>query len=475
MRTTYTTRRFALLSLCCLMGLSAIAQVQTSTLEYWTDQRFDERQSLPITGELEQTLNVSQLSSGIHTIGMRVSDTKGRWGAPLIRYFLKSNIGLAGNALASYQYCIDGNWAEAVSGTFEEGKATVDIDISRLRQGLHTLLVRVNDLRGQQSQTLLKHFLALGEDVTQRQLTAYRYWIDSEANSMEGQTVDGNIVLDIDVSNLTFGLHMLCYQVADNMGRLSAPRLLYFVKPYLETGSDRIVAYEYWFNQGARHRLELDPAVTFSASDLLIEVKDVVPNHIPDDYTFLSTSETVTLRDDVYFGLQVFNGAGKGSLAVMSETVNIPLTIAPQFLSLADGDSIAFEPPVGGHMQGFKTETMVGDTLVYRLADGNMKADFFDADGKTLTPEKTMVEDGAVIYNMVSQGGNCFALLYNATTGNQGIALSISHNPQVTGIGHTALLNNRATIYDLQGRKRTETKKGIYVIDGKKKMTNQSK
>jgi len=457
------------------MGLSAIAQVQTSTLEYWTDQRFDERQSLPITGELEQTLDVSQLSVGIHTLSMRVSNTKGRWGAPLIRYFLKSGTELTDNALASYQYCIDGNWAEAVNGTFVEGQATVDIDISRLHQGMHTLQVRVSDLRGQLSQTLLKHFLALGEDVTQRQLTAYRYWIDSEADAVEGQTTDGNIALDIDVSNLSFGLHTLCYQVADNTGRLSAPRLLYFVKPSLETGSDQIVAYEYWFNYGPRHRVELDPSGTFDATNLLIEIKDVVPNRIPADYAFLVTSEAVSLRDDVFFGLQVFNGAGKGSLAVMSETVNIPLTIQPPFLSLADGDSIAFAAPKGGYMQGFRTETQTGDTLIYSLSADNGKADFYDADGKAVTPEKTLADDGTVIYNMVSQGGNSYVLLYNATADSLGIALTVKPNKEMTGIANETANGKSPAIYDLQGRKRSEAKQGVYIVDGKKRTTKQTK
>lgn len=463
----YRTKRFVL-SLWSLLGLAtASAQVQTATLEYWLDTHFDERITMPISHQLEQQIDVSRLSTGIHTLEMRVSDTEGRWGAPLIRYFLKSETGLEGNALAQYEYCIDGQWENSVKGTLVDGEAILDLEISNLCAGMHSLMLRVYDAKGQQSQTLMRYFLALGEDPAQRQLTTFRYWVDDYAQAQDGQTTDGNIMLDIDVSRLSTGLHSLGYQVADNSGRLSSPRLLYFVIPDLEEGSDRLVAYEYWFNHGPRKRVELEPQQSIDATDWLIEVKDVVPNRIPADYAFDTATETVSFRDDVFFGMQLFNGAGKGSQAVLSDTVNMMLTIDPHFHALATGSSIYFASPENGRMQGWKTNCALDDSLTYRLNSAQVKVDFFDVSGQRLSSHKTTDEDGMTCYGVVAHGGTCYALCYDASSDSISISLLGTH---VTGIASTVGQKAADVIYDLQGRRANGTKDGLYIRNGRKEI-----
>lgn len=427
MKTRYRTKCLVL-SLWSLLGLAtASAQVEMATLEYWLDSRFNERISLSATEQMEQTIDVSQLSTGIHTLEMRVSDTEGRWGAPLIRYFLKSDPRLEGNSLAYYEYCIDGAWNNSVNGTLTDGEAILDLDISSLCAGMHSLMLRVYDVKGQQSQTLVRYFLALGEDPAQRQLTAYRYWIDDFAQAKEGQTTDGNIMLDIDVNGLTKGLHSLGYQVADNTGRLSSPRLLYFVVPDLEEGSDQLVAYEYWFNHGLRTRIELEPQQSIDANEWLIEVKDVVPNRIPADYTFDTATEKVSFRDDVFFGLQVFNGNGKGSQAVLSDTVNMEVTIAPEMFELGGGSDIRFASPKGGVMMGWKINCLAGDSITYHLTSEQVQADFFSADGQRLTVNKTTDENSRICYGVIPRGYVCYMLLCNAVPDSIGFSIEVTN------------------------------------------------
>jgi hypothetical protein len=475
MMTRYRTKCLVL-SLCSLLSVAtAYAQVEMTTLEYWLDSRFNERISLSATEQMEQTIDVSQLSTGIHTLEMRVSDTEGRWGAPLIRYFLKSDPRLEGNSLAYYEYCIDGAWNNSVNGTLTDGEAILDLDISSLCVGMHSLMLRVHDVKGQQSQTLIRYFLALAEDPAQRQLTAYHYWIDDYVQAKEGQTTDGNIMLDIDVSSLSKGLHSLGYQVADNIGRLSSPRLLYFVVPDLEEGSDQLVAYEYWFNHGPRKRVELEPQQSIDANDWLIEVKDVVPDRIPTDYTFDTASEKVCFRDDVFFGLQVFNGNGKGSQAVLSDTVNLELTIDPHLLPLSDGDSIRFVAPRGGCMQGWTTLCQKGDTLIYRLSSDDVKIDFYDSKGSAISANKTIAYNDTSLYSVVTPDNSCYALLYNANINSLDIALHVTKNSQLTDIQLIDTECSNVDVFDLHGRKILKKNEGIYIVNGRKTFVKRNK
>ena len=427
--------RALILSLICLIGvIAASAQTQTNTLEYWIDNHFKERISLPVNGSVEQIIDVSRLCTGIHTIEMRVSDTNGRWGAPLIRHFLKGDTRLTGNGLSTYSYCVDGNWNDAVTGNLST-EQTIDIDITSLCEGIHTLQMHITDLHGQHSQTLLHHFLVMGKDVTKRELTTYRYWVDDFNQMNEGKTGDGQIALNLDVSRLSKGIHTLCYQVADNTGLMSAPRMLYFLIPDLEEGSDRIVAYEYWFNHGPRKRVELTPTTSISESGLMIEVKDVEPLRIPDDYVFHAAEETVSLNDDVFFGMQVFSGADRGSLAVLSDTVKADMTVDPHFLDLHDGDSIGFNAPHVGKMQGWKTVCQSSDSLTYRLSPTDVKADFYNGQGKRLMATKTTDVDGRTVYGVKPDDGTCYLLLYDTSMVFEHIGIQLeSTNTEESGM-----------------------------------------
>jgi hypothetical protein len=334
-------------------------------------------------------------------------------------------------------------------------------------------MLRVYDAKGQQSQTLMRYFLALGEDASQRQLTAYRYWVDDFAQAQNGQTTDGNIMLDIDVSSLSKGLHSLGYQVADNSGRLSSPRLLYFVVPDLEEGSDLLVAYEYWFNHGPRKRVELEPQQSIDATDWLIEVEDVVPDRIPADYMFDTAAETVSFRDDVFFGMQVFNGIGNGSQAVLSDTVNMEVTLAPEIFDLSDLSDIRFASPKGGVMMGWKTDCLPGDSITYHLTSEQVQTDFFSADGQRLTANKTTDENGRICYGVVPRGYVCYMLLCNAVPDSIGFSIELL-NSQTTDIRQSRCSQEVSLdYYDLRGVKGKENGKGIMLrttttVDGRK-------
>ncbi len=408
------TKQFVL-SFFCLVGLFQMVQAQVTpkSLEYWLDTNFAQRSSVATTGSLSQNIDVSTLRPGIHTLAVRVSDTKGRWGAPLLKYFLIAEKSITQNKLTSYEYCFDGNWDASVSGNFDK-ELSLDISLEGLREGLHHLLLRVTDEEGRISQTVLKHFLVYGEDPKECELTSYKYWIDEFDKAVKGVTSDGNVALDIDVSSLDKGLHTLGYQIGDNKGRWSAPRLLYFIVPEMEVGTDKLVAYEYWFNRGPRTRVQTTENKLLTLSNVMIEVKDVIPNYIPSDYTFDVKTESVSCQDNVFFGMQVFNAANQASLAVLSDSFLMTVPIDPHFLPLNNEEKQTFAAPTTGLMQGLKTLCSVGDSLIYTLSAQGVQADFYDANGNRLEVEIEENELGETIYELAAKTNKCYVLLYGA-------------------------------------------------------------
>ena len=153
-----------LVALLLCLSQTMWAQVQPATLEYWLDDQFASRQSQAAGAALQQTIDVSQLRLGIHALGMRISDTQGRWSAPFVRFFLKSDPTVAANGLATYEYWIDDNRDAAVSGPLQPAM-TLDVDVAALRPGMHRLQLKVSDSQGRQGQTVNRFFLVPGEDL----------------------------------------------------------------------------------------------------------------------------------------------------------------------------------------------------------------------------------------------------------------------------------------------------------------------
>ena len=167
----------------------------------------------------------------------------------------------------------------------------------------------------------------------------------------------------------------------------------------------------------------------------MIEVKDVEPLRIPDNYVFHAAEETVSLNDDVFFGMQVFSGADRGSLAVLSDTVKADMTVDPHFLDLHDGDSIGFNAPHVGKMQGWKTVCQSSDSLTYRLSPTDVKADFYNGQGKRLMATKTTDVDGRTVYGVKPDDGTCYLLLYDTSMVFEHIGIQLeSTNTEESGM-----------------------------------------
>lgn len=112
--------------------------------EYWIDGNVAARTAL---GESPAVISIGSLSSGLHSLSVRVKDDAGRWSSAVTKYFIiPSATESSSVAIARYMYWIDGDVAHYVEGNIT-GSA-IEIDFSALTEGTHTLSWRVSDTKG---------------------------------------------------------------------------------------------------------------------------------------------------------------------------------------------------------------------------------------------------------------------------------------------------------------------------------------
>ncbi|MBQ6694923.1 MAG: hypothetical protein IJN24_08645 [Bacteroidaceae bacterium] len=472
---------FATTALTLLPLLAAAQNAATATCEYWIDGDFDARKSVALTDSWQATLDLSALTTGAHTIGVRVSDSNGLWSAPIVRYFVRPPMYAQGGKPAGYEYWIDdyanrvtgkmqsetlaleidaqtlatgvhtlalrthdsnGLWstpivryfvrppmyaqggtpagyeywiddyANRVTGKMQNETLALEIDAQTLATGVHTLALRTHDSNGLWSAPIVRYFVHTGEP-TPGTLRSYRYWIDNNLESaITGETADGIINLELDFSELGKGVHTLTFQAEDSNGKVSPAICKFFVVTEPIPAENNIVAYEYWFNHGKRTRVEVDPANPLTIENLWIEIEDVVPHSIADDYRFDAVQQTAWCNDNVYFGLQAFDAANRGTVAVLSDTFAMEVPVKLNFIELADGAAQLFDTPQPGHIAAFVAHSAQGDSIEWKIK-GNCTAHFYSQTGARLSPEKVSAKGDSVILRTKSESEKTFLLAYN--------------------------------------------------------------
>ena len=435
------TKHFGLSLLALLCCIVVTAQTTSVTeCEYWIDQQFDSRQTANMSaGELTTQLDMSALPLGLHSLAIRTGTSDGRWSPVLVKFFLVPQPGSTQeNNLAGYEYWIDGNYDKKVSGTFSTGGiVTTDLDMSSLPIGLHSISFRALDDNGHVSSVLVKYFLVPeNTSTTENSIAGYRYWFDKDMeNIVEGEmTSSGTIATDIDVSALNAGLHLFNYQVKDAIGKYSATMMSFFTVPEQGGLGDKIVAYDYWFNNNPRKRVEVTPTATLELNDIVLDMEGVEPETVPADYVFNSETKQVVFTFDVEFGLQVFNDLGTGSEAV-TQTVGYEFTIDPLFVALTNEVSNTKTAPQGGQVLGFSYAGAVGDSLHWEITGSDAKIDFYDADGNRITPEAKTIDDKNVLVIKMPTT-TIYALSYGATTADE-ISVKVSQPIELTVVDAT--------------------------------------
>ena len=404
--------------LCCIL---ATAQNTVTKCEYWLDQQFDSRQTITdlTDGEWDTQADFSDLAPGLHRMSIRTGTDDGRWSPPIVKYFLiPQTESTQENALSKYEYWIDKQFDNRVSGTFDEtGVIDMDLGLTTLAPGLHSIAFRAVDDNGHFSPVVVKFFLIPQTESTQENaLSKYEYWIDKQFDNRVSGTFDetGVIDMDLDLTTLAPGLHSIAFRAVDDNGHVSPTTVKYFIVPEEKHPTDKIVAYEYWFNNQPRKRVEVDSSsvVTIDAD---ITIEGVAPDSVLSDYVFDAKEKTVTYTHDVIFGLQVFNNDAVGSSAIMDTIQGYKTIIEVSFTELALEQIHTMTAPTGCIPNGYQFNCQPGDTVYWFVKAESQHIDFYDEDGNRIAVEDTLIKDEKAWF-INATTATLYALTYGAIT-----------------------------------------------------------
>jgi len=195
--------------------------------QYWIDGKLEAQVT---QGEPIRLIDIEGLKSGLHSLTVRVQDNTGVWSSQVAKYFIKpyTEISVEDKEIVQHQYWIDGNVDVMV--TLNQKDPIDIIDIEGLKQGLHSLTVRVKDNTGVWSSQVAKYFIVKGDEtVEEATITRYMYWFDDNSDDFfTGPLTSASGTMDIDISDVEAGIHTLWWRCGDSKGAWSEARSVTF-------------------------------------------------------------------------------------------------------------------------------------------------------------------------------------------------------------------------------------------------------
>ena len=394
--------------------------------QYWIDGKIEAR----VTQEQQPDIIEIDLKPGLHSFTVRVKDNTGMWSSQVAKYFIKpyTEISVEDKEIVQHQYWIDGNVDAMV--TLNQKDPIDIIDIEGLKQGLHSLTVRVKDNTGVWSSQVAKYFIVKGDEtVEEATITRYMYWFDDETDGFKtGPLTSATGTMDIDISEVEAGTHTLWWRCGDSKGAWSEARSVTF-----ESRS----FYDY--------TVPASGVGTFSA-DVNLTLPDGLQAHF------------CTYLKEVEEGL---------AIKIISIDGNVISANTGMLLSGEGGETyrLRYTSEAGATNETNKLVPVVESKHI-NAVDGDY-TNFMMQGGKFV---KILEEDESVMM----PAHRAYLPLLTSEVANAKYIGIIWDDDTVTGLDGVPTDDNRdnrygdGTIYNLQGQKVDNPTRGIYIINGKK-------
>ena len=395
--------------------------------QYWIDGKLEAQVT---QGDPIRLIDIEGLKSGLHSLTVRVQDNTGVWSSQVAKYFIKpyTEISVEEKEIVQHQYWIDGN-VDAIVTLNQKDPIDV-IDIEGLKQGLHSLTVRVKDNTGVWSSQVAKYFIVKGDEtVEEATITRYMYWFDDETDGFKtGPLTSATGTMDIDISDVEAGTHTLWWRCGDSKGAWSEARSVTF-----ESRS----FYDYTVPESG--------VGTFSA-DVNLELPDGLQAHF---CTYLKeVDEGLAIKIISIDGNVISANTGMLMSGIGGETYRLKYTAEP-----------------GATNESNKLVAVVESEHI--PATNGLYTNFMMKGGRFV---KILEEDESVMM----PAHRAYLPLLTAEVANANVIGIIWDDDTVTGLDGVAADDNRTnpnldgTIYNLQGQKVDHPTRGIYIINGKK-------
>lgn len=142
-------------------ALQPAGNATLAAAEYWLDDDYDNK-TMVETSDTQQSfsIDISHLRSGVHFFNYRAIDSEGHTGnfVRQMFYVARSIVDVAGNEPITYEYWIDDDTANKVTGEGTLSEYAFTIDVSNLEMGIHTFNFRAKNLFDQWGETFTVEF-----------------------------------------------------------------------------------------------------------------------------------------------------------------------------------------------------------------------------------------------------------------------------------------------------------------------------
>ncbi|MCI6201885.1 MAG: hypothetical protein MR645_07110 [Paraprevotella sp.] len=113
--------------------------------QYWIDGKM---QTSVTQNEKPSIINISTLKPGLHSLAVRTKDNTGMWSSQATRYFVLDGDAMKETTITHCMYWFDDDLAKAKTMMLDAESGAVNIDISEVEAGTHTLWWRCGDSNG---------------------------------------------------------------------------------------------------------------------------------------------------------------------------------------------------------------------------------------------------------------------------------------------------------------------------------------
>ncbi len=208
-----------------------------NAMEYWTDGNTAQKTQRTLTPVASHTwtelVDVASLTDGVHMLNVRFRDDGGVWSNVQSRFILKQNTAISQGTdrkLTRLEYWTDENATARVKRNLQTAENYIWqelVDLPALKNGLHTLNVRLQDDGGVWSNVQSRFFIKNNEDMIpagENKITGYRIWYSADKPTLfdsypaTSTAPETNIVQDINADYVPTGKHQVSFQVKDSRG-----------------------------------------------------------------------------------------------------------------------------------------------------------------------------------------------------------------------------------------------------------------
>ena len=156
---------------------------------------------------------------------------------------------MLGQGLQRYEYWVDEDYSQHKTVNSNSAEITLSIDVGNQQIGLHYLNFRAQNTDGEWGSVNRYLYYIPEPPATVAPLKGYEYWLDDQtANRQYVNSNSESVLLNIDVSQLSVGVHYINFRSQNSREEWGMVNRYLFYVPELADPTAGISQYEYWID-----------------------------------------------------------------------------------------------------------------------------------------------------------------------------------------------------------------------------------